>query len=378
MKSSRRIKICFVIDTIESPTAGTEKQLLLLLKYLDRKRFEPVLCVLRSSIWLRESFNICPLYEIGMNSLGSIMGWLAFFRFVRFLRSEGVDTVQAHFRDGSIVGILAAKLARTKNIIGTRRNQGFWMNRKESAIQKVLNCWVTAFIANSKSTKDWVCRAELIPADKIHVILNGVELGPFADLDKNSRAAAKQMLNIPSEAPVIGVVANLRPVKGIEVFLLAARKIVERFPAARFIVVGEGSERNCLESLAVEIGINANVLFLGRRMDIVSILAALDVGVLSSHSESFSNALVEYLAAGLPVVATDVGGAREAINEGANGHVVFVGDHSALAEKIIEILAKGKTDMGELSKVIAKERFSLETMVSTTEKLYLRLSGVVL
>jgi L-malate glycosyltransferase len=370
MNSSSRIKICFVIDTIESPTAGTEKQLLLLLEHLDRTRFEPVLCVLRSSKWLKESFNLCYLYEIGINSLGSITGWLAFFRFVRFLRSGGVETVQAHFRDGSIVGILAAKMAGIKNIIGTRRNQGFWLNRKESAIQKMLNCWTSVFIANSKSTKEWACRSELIPDDKIHVIFNGVELGWFTDLDGNARAAARQMFSISTEVPVIGVIANLRPVKGIDVFLLAARKVLEVFPAAKFVIVGEGPERNHLESLAIELGIDSKVLFLGRRMDIVSILATFDVGVLSSHSESFSNSLVEYLAAGLPVVATDVGGAREAIIEGDNGYVVPVGDHMAMSDKIMEILAKGKGDMGEISKTIAKERFSLATMVTATENLY--------
>ena len=120
------IKIAFIIDTIESPTAGTEKQLLLLIKHLDRRKFKPYLCVLRSSQWLREEFDLCELFNAEISSFKKPSAYLNIYRLSRFLRAERIDIVQTHFRDGSIAGILAARISGTKSIVGTRRNQGYW------------------------------------------------------------------------------------------------------------------------------------------------------------------------------------------------------------------------------------------------------------
>lgn len=368
------IKIAFVIDTIESPTAGTEKQLLLLLQHIDRTRFEPLLCVLRSSPWLRENFRLCPLYEIGITSFGSIKSVLSFQRFVRFLKLERIDILQTHFRDGSIVGITAAKIAGTKVILGTRRNQGYWLNRRERVAQKLLNVWTTAFIANSSSTRDYVCRVEQVSESRVSVIHNGVDLERFANLTEIDRVKAREDLGIPAEARVVGIVANLRPVKQLEVFLRAAKRVNEKSPDVRFVIVGEGSERQHLDSVVRNLGIEKRVVFLGRRTDIPYVLSSFDIGVLSSSSESFSNALVEYLAAGLPIVTTDVGGANDIVMEGVNGYIVPVGDYAALAEKIIAVLSRGAGDMGAVGRSIAEKRFAIATMVSNTENLYLNLS----
>ena len=117
------IKIAYVIDTIESPTAGTEKQLLLLIKHLNRSRFEPHLCVLRSSKWLREEFSECPVFEVGVNSFKRPRSYVGILKFAIFLKNERFNIVQPFFRDSSIVGIIAANLARVKTVVGTRRNQ---------------------------------------------------------------------------------------------------------------------------------------------------------------------------------------------------------------------------------------------------------------
>ncbi len=368
------IAIAFVIDTIESPTAGTEKQLLLLLKHLDRTRFAPCLCVLRSSPWLREEFDLCELYEADIPSFKSLAALRNLYRLSRFFREKKIAVVQTHFRDGSIAGILAAQLAGVKAVIGTRRNQGYWYTPLEVQLQKFLNYGVTGFIANSESTRHWAEATEGISCEKLHVIHNAVDLEPFRNATAADRDAVRMELGIPPAVPVAGIVANLRLVKGLEVFLRAASLVRGRLPEAHFVVVGEGDERHKLELLAEELGIRAVACFAGRRTDIPRLLKAFDVGVLSSHSESFSNAVVEYLAAGLPVVCTDVGGCRECIREGVNGFVVPVGDHDALARGILAVFS-GALDgnLKERTSMVA-EQFSLTGVITKHQKLYEDLS----
>src|SRR6185369_2237075 len=101
------IRIAFIIDTIESPTAGTEKQILMLIKHLDRTRFQPYLCVLRSSEWLKREFNTRELVNIGVSSFGKFSSYINILRFIIFLRKEKIDIIQTHFVEGNKVGVLA-------------------------------------------------------------------------------------------------------------------------------------------------------------------------------------------------------------------------------------------------------------------------------
>jgi glycosyltransferase involved in cell wall biosynthesis len=366
------IKIAFVIDTIESPTAGTEKQLLLLIKYLDRTKFKPYLCVLRTSVWLNEEFSECPLFEVGINSFKSPKSYLNIFRFGRFLKEESIDLVQTHFRDANFAGIIAAKLAGVKKIIGTRRNQGYWMNGTEFFFQKILNRWVDVIVVNSESTKRWVLEKESFPDNQIMVIHNGLELDRFS-VELSVKKSVRNQLGIADSAIAVVIVANLRPVKGIDIFIQSAALVLGKYPEACFYIIGEGKDRGNLEKLSRHLGIADSIIFLGRQENVYNLLPAFDIGVLTSHSESFSNSIIEYLASGLPVVCTDVGGAREAVQDGVNGFVVNPGDSKALFSKIQEIILNGTCeDMGGESRKKAQDFFSHQNMVCSTETFYLK------
>src|SRR6056297_1237598 len=108
------IRIAFVIDTIEKPTAGTEKQLLLLLEHLDRTKFDPVLCILRPSKWIDEKFNLCPVYILGLESFKQFRIFLSIWRFVRFLKSNNISVVYSFFKEGVRIGAVAGKIAKVK------------------------------------------------------------------------------------------------------------------------------------------------------------------------------------------------------------------------------------------------------------------------
>lgn len=370
------IKIAFVIDTIESPTAGTEKQLLLLVKHLDRTKFKPYLCVLRSSKWLREEFDLCELFDADILSFKNLSAFRNIYRLSRFFRAEGIDIVQTHFVDANKVGIVAAKLAGVKAIISARRNQGYWHNKSELILLKLLNSITTKFLANSESTRQWTVRTEGVAPDRIFVIYNALEIEYYQKASVEQRLAFGETLGFPPHAIIVGIVANLRPVKAVDVFLRAAKNVAISYPQTRFIVVGEGPERARLELLAAELGIATLVRFLGMRIDVPEILGCIDIGVLSSSSESFSNSIVEYMAAGLSVVCTDVGGAREAVENGINGFVVQLGDDMALADGMVTILSSGNMAlMGRSGKDKAESEFSLIAILQQYEKFFEEVVG---
>lgn len=371
-----KIKIAFVIDTIESPTGGTEKQLLLLIKNLNRDKFEPRLCCLRSSKWLNDAFNACPLHIIGINSFKTVSSYLRIWAFSRFLRFHKFDIIHTYFKDANLVGIIAARLAGIKKVISTRRGQHYWDNIVELVLLKFVNRFVTMFLANSYSTKKWVSKFEGIPEERIQVIYNGIEMDSFKVNSEETRKRWRELLGISDGAYVIGIIANLRPVKGIDVFLRAAQLVKSELPQARFIIVGEGPEKNKLIQLSAKLGLSDSVSFLGTRKDVIRILKALDVGVLSSYSESFSNSIIEYLAAGLPVVCTDVGGCREIIEDRANGFIVPVADHKAMANQIVKISRGGLPKLIEsYNHPKIRDKFLLAKIIGDYEKVYCDLVG---
>lgn len=369
------IKIAFVIDTIESPTAGTEKQLLMLIKHLDRTRFQPYLCVLRVSEWLKQNFHECELVDIGVPSFANPSSYFNILKFIGFLKSKKIDIVQTHFVEGNKVGVLAGTLAGVKAIVSTRRNQGYWHNKFEILLLAVLNSRVTRFLANSENTRQWTAKAEGVDLDRIDVIHNALEVERYFKAAENQSLALRESLCFPADSAIVGIVANLRPVKAIDMFITSAKYVSERCSNARFIIVGEGPERERLEQLCAKLGISPLVRFLGKRLDIPEILGCMDIGILSSNSESFSNSIVEYMAAGLPVVCTDVGGAREAVEDGVNGFVVQSGDYTAMADKIVAILESGNVSLqGQNSRKKAVELFALPSIMQRYEQFYERIA----
>jgi glycosyltransferase involved in cell wall biosynthesis/GT2 family glycosyltransferase len=369
------VRVGMVIDGIWSPTAGTEKQLLMLLDRLDREKFEPVLYVLRGSQWISESFDSCQVRVAGTDSFKTREGWRGVLRLAQWFAADGVDVVQLHFRDATLAGTVAAWLAGVPRVISMRKNQGYWLTRPDRLLLRVLNRGADVFVANSADTAARVRRTEHLPAEAVRVIPNGFDTSALPG-DGGMRAAARQeareALGLAPDVPVAGIVANLRPVKRLDVFLKAAAAVRRKMPAAHFVLVGEGSARPALEKQARKLKLEECTVFAGRREDVQRLLPAFDVGVLSSDSESFSNALVEYMAAGLPVAATDVGGVREALEGSAAGRIVPAGNARRLGAAVLELLqdeqARGLA--AEEHPRIVRERFSARAYVAAYEELY--------
>ena len=376
-RRNKPIRIAFLIDRIDYEFGGTERQLVLLLRHLDRERFEPTLCCLQDSPWLHDHRELCATYVLGFRSFFRPGDWVRIARFAGFLRRSGIDILQTHFRDGNIVGTIAGRLAGTHCIVATRRNLGYWHSRRELAVVRWLNPWVTHFIANARAIQDYVCDVERVPPGRVTVIYNGLELAQFARPALAERASCKERLGIDPSAPLVVSVANLRPVKGVDVFVRAAAWVAAREPRARFVAVGDGPDRDALTALAAELGIGERIAFLGQRRDVAEILAAADVGVLSSHSEGLSNALIEYMAAGLPAVCTDVGGNRELVTHGQNGRLVPPADPQAMGMAILELLRdpQAAARMGEVARRRMEAMFGVQRYVDETQAYYERIAA---
>ena len=366
------IPIAFFIDTIEAPSGGTENQLLLLIRNIDRKRFRPILCVLCGSAWLRDRFDLCPVYEVGTNAPLRPSSWIKLFRLSRFLRSSKVRIVHTFFRDANIAGILAARLAFVPIVISARRNKGHWHTGVELAILRFLNRFVARFLANSEDVRQYTHEKEGLPLDRIDVIYNGFDLAGLAATTPETKSAFRKKLNILEDALVITAVANLRPVKGLDTLIQSLRKVIASFQNVVVLLVGEGSERANLEKQIQSLKLENTVRLMGARKDITSILQASDLGVLTSNSEGLSNAIIEYMACGLPVVATDVGGNRELVIPGVNGYLVPPGDPDALSKGLIQLLDKpeARREMGMYAGTMVKDKFNLTGYIQAHERYY--------
>jgi glycosyltransferase involved in cell wall biosynthesis len=370
-----KIKIAFVIDTIASPTAGTEKQLILLLKHLDRNRFEPYLCCLQPSNWLVEEFNLCPVHIIGIRSFKNLISYIQLWGFSKFLKERKIDIVQTYFRDANIVGIISGKLAGVKIIISTRRNLGYWHNKMEIIILKFLNRWVKRFVANSEYARNHTNRIEGVPFENIEVIYNFIDQREFKRGGKQEVNKLKESFGIANGHPTVTMVANLRPVKGVDVFLKSARLVLNDIPDVNFIIAGDGEQRQILENICHQLGINKSVKLIGTVSDVVSLLNISDIGVLSSYSESLSNSIIEYMATGLPVVCTDVGGNRELVQDGRNGFFVPPNDPQRLADAIVKLIKDPdlRLKMGRESLNLSEKLFDFESTLKQYENLFLKL-----
>jgi len=367
--SPRPIRIAYVIDALYAPAGGTEGQLLHLLNRMDRERFEPkVFC-------LRDAEPPMPGNVVLDLHLSASPATLArIWNFSRILRDGDFDIVQTHFRDANIVGVLAAWLARTPVIISTRRGVPYWEQSSGLRFLRWLNGRVTWFIANSEATRQRYATAEGFDPARVDVIYNGLEPERFTGLDPGNRRRLREDLGLADHDLVVGIVANLRPVKGLRDFVEAAARVAAEIPQARFVVVGRGPEESKLRELAESLGIGSKMRFAGARPDVPDLLQAFDVGVLASHFESFSNSVLEYIAAGLPVVVTDVGGVREAVEEGRQGFIVPAHAPDIMADRLRTLLAHEGGPRAWRTENGIDRKFEVGAMVEGHQRLYARLA----
>lgn len=352
---------------------GTEVQVVELLRGLPSS-YQVRVCVLDAVGPLME-----PLRQMGLEpeefslkgSLASPNTLAQVARMARWLKRERVELVHVHDFYATMVAVPAAKLAGAKVIVG-RLDLAHWHGKARRALLRGLTLVADHVVGNAEAVRKMLIEEEGIPAGKISVIPNGLDLRRF---DQRVREGLQAPLPDTQGAPVVVHVANMNhPVKRQEDLLRALARVRDAGHALHAFLVGDGPRRPELETLAGSLGIADRVHFLKHRADVPAIYAQADFGVLCSSAEGMSNAVMEGMAAGLPMVVTDVGGNPELVADGERGLVVPPLKPDALAQAFLTLLGDRELGrrMGAEARAFVERELSLTRMVRRHDELYRR------
>jgi glycosyltransferase involved in cell wall biosynthesis len=354
------VNILYIIDSLAH--GGTEKQLVQLIRNLDPDRFRPHLCTLKASAGLYQELDI-PKITLDFVGFGhpSLLRHLTSLS--SFIRRHRIRLVQTFFQDPFLLAAMVKPFNRIK-LIGSFRDLGFWRTPAETRKMRIAYPFFSGFIANSHAVKDHFVQVDGIRPGKFEVIYNGIDLESVRPRDPQE---------FGKEPPVVGIVANLnRPVKRVQDFIQAAAMVHRACPTARFVVVGDGHLRGLLEELGEALGLRECLTFTGRLENPLEVVRSFHVGVISSETEGFCNAIVEYMACGIPVVATAVGGNLELVADGENGFLVPPESPQKLAKEIIQLVNDRRRcrEIGEKNINKIQRHYSIATMVANQSEYY--------
>ncbi|HEY0322850.1 MAG TPA: glycosyltransferase [Pyrinomonadaceae bacterium] len=299
-------------------------------------------------------------------------------RFAQLLRERRIDIVQTYDFYTNVFGMTGARLASVPVRIAARREtEGVRTKAQKWTERRAFNLAHT-IVANSEAVRRELIAVGVEPA-KVVTIYNGMDTSRIAPISGLIREKVLDELGLPVEPHrrFVTIVANMHfDMKDQATFLRAARRVLREVPDAAFVLGGEGGLVESLRALSRELGLERDAFFIGRCARVADLLAVSTVCVLSSKGlEGFSNSIMEYMAAARPVVATDVGGAREAVAHGETGYIVRPTDDEEMAGRIISLLKdpEGAREMGARGLARVREKFSCEAQLAEIEKLYERL-----
>ena len=352
---------------------GAQRQLLELVRGLDKKRFKPIVLTLQAGGELEGEFRRVPSLRVISLERNGKYDLIYPIKVFRIFRKMKADVVQPFLTPATFFGLLPAILCRTPVKIVTERlaqNKEHLGYRIYQKAEDILSHFADWAIPNSEAGRKYLVERHINP-NRIRVIYNGLNLSRLT-CDKESAEQVRQKLGVPPGGKVVGIMARLFPQKDHATFLRAAAIINQTMPDTRFAVVGAGPLRSRLENLSQELGLASKTVFFGQQQDVGTYLSTFDVAVLTSETEGCSNSLLEAMALGKPVVATDVGGNRELIRHGETGLLVPFGNAKAVADAILSLIRDPETAtaMGQRAKENVTNQFNLEKMVQQYQSLY--------
>lgn len=378
----RRQRVVLVINSLQ--VGGAEGQVVTLAAGLDRSRFDVRVLVFEDGPLRGDLERLCLPLTVLRLPVPRLTAWhhpgeaLRLFRVVAalagYFRAVRPDIVHAYLAAASFASSLAVRTTRRTAFIAARRQLGELKGQRRLArsLDNVVNTLAQRVTCNSEAVKRDILAHERINPAKLRVIYNGIDTTPFQDAV--DVAAQRHRLGLPSKVPLIGCVANLSPIKGHADLIHALPMIRRAVPGASLALVGQdrGSQGD-LEALAGACGVREAVHFLGLRRDLPRMLPIFDVQAQCSHTEAFSNAILEGGAAGVPLVVSAVGGNVEQVVSGESGLVVPPGSAEAIAAAITRLLLDRPLarQLAAAMRQRVEERFSLRAMLRASEQLYL-------
>ena len=383
VQNPKRFKVLFVIGRLE--IGGSERQMAMLARHLQSSGSQcSVFSFQQGGKLARDLRNLdIPVYDGGLRrgeqkrspwKLAS-----SEMKLIRTIRKCRPEIIHAFLPLENFLGALAGRLCHVSQIVTSRRALGTHQDRYLffRPVDRLTNFLSDIVTVNSEAVWHDTVRRDHIDPSKMALVYNSVDPMPF-EAALPYRKKVRESVGIGQHEKVVIAVANLIPYKGHKELLEAAKSIIQHIPETRFLLVGE--DRGILRHLqerVIQLGIENRIHFLGQRNDIPRLLAASDLSVLPSHEEGFSNVILESMATGLPVVATDVGGNKEAVVHGITGWLVPPREPGALAEKIMDLLkdTEKARSWGERGRSRVRHLFNVRSMVIHHTKLYERCLG---
>ena len=390
----RKIKVIHIITRLDK--GGSAENTLLTVRGLDREMYDVILIrglSAESNMTedeaeaVEKSVREAESEEVRVVTVPSLVRRIspfydlkAFFALIKILRHEHPDIVHTHTSKAGISGRWAAFFARVPIIIHTPHGHVFWgyFGRCKTlfyiVLERLTACITDKIIALTEQEKKDHLHFRIAFEDKFSIVHSGISLDRFSNTSIDP-AAMKKKLEIPEGNLVVGTTGRLTRIKGHRYLIEAAARIVDARPDTTFVFLGDGELLDELKNMASRLGIEENVKFPGWRPDVAEVMSIFDVFVLPSLNEGMGRVLVEAMALGKPIVASDVGGISDLVIHDRNGYLVPVGDVETLAARIKELLDDfGKREkMGNMGRRYAA-KYSSEEMVKKIDQLYRELA----
>ena len=366
MPCESQLQTILYLSTSSGP-GGAERVISNLSASLDPARYRAILCLFRPG-WIQEHTENRGVRTYVIPTQG-MFDWRWVLRVKRLLKDEHVDLIHAHEFDANVQGTFVAALSGVPLVATVHGKNYFW----EKLRRRLAYQWVSrnaTMVAVSENLKQFIVEKVGVDSGHVKVVYNGVDLLPHcgpADIDQ-----CRKELDLPTGDQIVGVVGNLYPVKGHQYLIAAIPAVLAKCPNTTFIFAGRGQLEGELKEQVHQLGVAPKVRFLGLRQDIPRILAVLHAFVLPSLSEGLSLAILEAMVAGKPVIATDVGGNPELVEDSETGYLVPSQNSQALADRLISLLMNRDRALqfGKVGQLRAQGQFSLRTMVREYQGIY--------
>jgi glycosyltransferase involved in cell wall biosynthesis len=306
--------------------------------------------------------------------LDSPRGLYQLARLAAYLRREKIDVVHTHDLWTNLMGVVAARMAGVPAIVSSRRDLAhfdWYQGSKRNWLRRIQNL-SGVVLANATPIRDALISEDGFAPEKLRVIHNGVDTAKF----QRGRRDRERLFPGTQNQKLVVLVGNMHTdVKGHPWLIDAAPAVLREFQETRFVFAGDGDSRPAFEEQVATLGLQGSFMFLGRRSDIPDVLASSDIAVLPSRAEGLPNAVLEYMAAGLPTIASRVGGNAELVEDGVTGLLVPPENSSAIAAALLRLLRDPDLSrkMAENGRKVAVENYSFERLIREVDALYTEL-----
>lgn len=379
---SRPIRILRIIDRLN--VGGPTHHVTLLARRLEERGYRTTLvkgCVAPGEVEMTDVIAETGVQPVQVPTLGRAVSWrddpASFIALCRLIRQVRPDVVHTHKSKAGALGRIAARLAGVPVVIHTFHGhvfRGYFGPAASAAavlVERLLGAWTDAVVAISPAQRRDLLSYRIAPPERVRCIPLGLRLDRVRRADRLAGQFRAEVGVAPAQ-PLAGYVGRLAPIKGVEVFLRAAARVLRSLPDARFVVVGDGECRPTLEAEAEALGIAKAVRFTGYRQDADRVYASLDLFVLSSFNEGLPVTIIEALAAGCYVVASRVGGVPDLLTSERLGLTVEPGDPEALSGAMVRALRERRR-VAEEDRDATCRRYGIDRLTEDLDRLYRRL-----